>query len=105
MVRWAGGSLALLGQSWRKSLQICPYPRVVDFYPKKGPIEGGTELTIVGENLGRNFDDIKDAVRVPTTELCRPIKEKYITATKIVCITGSSRGKVCSFQAFSITTK
>ena len=34
------------------------------FYPSTGPLKGGTQITIEGENLGKMFDDIRAGVMV-----------------------------------------
>ncbi len=36
----------------------------VQFQPKTGPKEGGTRITIVGENLGKIVDDVRAGVVV-----------------------------------------
>lgn len=38
---------------------LCPSPQIDDFYPKKGPTNGGTKVTIVGVNLGLSYADVK----------------------------------------------
>ena len=49
---------------WLNRQQICPNPRILDFYPKTGPYEGGTNLTIEGINLGRIFKDIENGIGI-----------------------------------------
>lgn len=52
---------------------------LVQFSPLKGPREGGTLVTIRGENLGLEFEEIEGNVRVADVE-CRPVREGYIPA-------------------------
>lgn len=47
--------------------------------PLRGPREGGTLVTIRGENLGLEFSEIKDHVKVADVE-CTPVPEGYIPA-------------------------
>ena len=44
--------------SWLDRDQTCPNPQVTRFSPEYGPWEGGTNITIHGINLGKNFEDI-----------------------------------------------
>uniref|UniRef100_A0A8C9SSD8 Plexin A1 n=1 Tax=Scleropages formosus TaxID=113540 RepID=A0A8C9SSD8_SCLFO len=53
-------------------------------FPETGPRQGGTRLTIIGENLGLQFRDIQNGVRLSKV-LCQPIEEEYISAEQIVC--------------------
>lgn len=39
-------------------------------------------MTIVGHNLGRSFDDIRDAVWI-SNQKCTPIEAEYVVATKL----------------------
>lgn len=41
---------------WLGRNEICPYPEIISFYPSSGPWEGGTNVTIVGVNLGKKFE-------------------------------------------------
>lgn len=47
--------------------------------PLRGPREGGTLVTIRGENLGLEFREIQDNVKVAEVD-CTPIREGYIPA-------------------------
>lgn len=47
--------------------------------PLTGPREGGTKVTIRGENLGLEFRDIASHVKVAGVE-CKPLVEGYIPA-------------------------
>jgi plexin A len=41
---------------WLSRNQTCPNPEIRSFYPRSGPWEGGTNITIEGINLGKNFE-------------------------------------------------
>lgn len=47
--------------------------------PLRGPREGGTLVTIRGENLGLDFREIQGNVKVAEVD-CTPIREGYIPA-------------------------
>ena len=78
---------------WLNKQQTCPDPQITDFDPRSGPIEGGTNVTISGINLGRSFDDIMTGVHVVHEQngvtvghiSCRPFREKYVRTSKITC--------------------
>ncbi|RWS17561.1 plexin A-like protein [Dinothrombium tinctorium] len=79
--------------SWLNQQEVCPDPKITDFYPKSGPWEGGTNITIEGINLGRNFEDIANGVHIAheqngiTVGLinCIPFRELYEKTSKITC--------------------
>ena len=61
------------------------------FHPKTGPREGGTVVTITGENLGKIFDDIRTGVTVAHKKCSATEYDvNYVAAKKIVCETGQS---------------
>ncbi|KAG9277072.1 plexin-A1 [Astyanax mexicanus] len=62
----------------------CTHPRIIKLTPETGPRQGGTKLTITGENLGLQFRDIQNGVRIGKVA-CHPIEEDYISAEQIVC--------------------
>ena len=70
--------------SWLDRDQTCPNPQVTRFSPEYGPWEGGTNITIHGINLGKNFDDIARGVTVAGMA-CDPYRELYHQTSKIVC--------------------
>ncbi|KAF7253954.1 Plexin-A4 [Varanus komodoensis] len=57
----------------------CTNPKITEISPVRGPREGGTRVTIRGENLGLEFRDIASRVRVAGVE-CVPLVEGYIPA-------------------------
>ncbi|TRY88515.1 hypothetical protein DNTS_020679 [Danionella cerebrum] len=62
----------------------CTFPRITKLYPETGPRQGGTRLTITGENLGLQFRDIQNGVRIGKVS-CQPIEEEYISAEQDEC--------------------
>nr|XP_006820080.1 PREDICTED: plexin-A4 [Saccoglossus kowalevskii] len=77
--------------SWLTREEICPNPTIDKIKPEAGPIEGGTRLTIMGYNLGKNSSNVKQ-IDVAGLE-CIPQSDGYRTAehggTKIV-VTGEN---------------
>ena len=66
----------------------CPAPVIEDFSPKKGPIEGGTTITITGRELGITFDDFApESIKVGNV-LCTLVNMSYVPGVQILCTTG-----------------
>ena len=66
----------------------CPAPIIEDFNPKKGPIEGGTTITITGKELGITFDDFApESIKVGNV-LCTLVNMSYVPGVQILCTTG-----------------
>ncbi|KAJ8395075.1 hypothetical protein AAFF_G00035310 [Aldrovandia affinis] len=61
----------------------CSHPRINKIRPVTGPKEGGTRVTMEGENLGLQVREITH-VRVAGVR-CNPVPSEYISAEKIVC--------------------
>ncbi|TNN59325.1 Plexin-A1 [Liparis tanakae] len=59
----------------------CTHPKITKLFPETGPRQGGTRVTILGENLGLQFRDIKTGVRLGKVP-CVPIEEEYVSAEK-----------------------
>uniref|UniRef100_A0A8B9BKU2 Plexin D1 n=1 Tax=Anser brachyrhynchus TaxID=132585 RepID=A0A8B9BKU2_9AVES len=68
---------------------MCPAPEIKKIEPLRGPLEGGTLLTIRGRNLGRRFSDIRGAVRIGSVP-CAPLPHRYVVSEAIVCQTGEA---------------
>lgn len=69
---------------WLNRVQTCPNPKIFSFTPATGPYEGGTNVTIHGINLGKNFLDIYSGVKVASMS-CMPFPNLYVDTKKIVC--------------------
>ncbi|OXB82999.1 UNVERIFIED_CONTAM: hypothetical protein H355_001342 [Colinus virginianus] len=67
----------------------CTDPKITKLSPETGPRQGGTRLTITGENLGLKFEDVRWGVRVGKV-VCIPIESEYISAEQIVCEIGDA---------------
>ncbi|KAM9855098.1 plexin-A1 [Aulostomus maculatus] len=63
----------------------CAHPKITKLFPETGPRQGGTRVTILGENLGLQFRDIQVGVRLGKVP-CVPIEEEYVSAERIVCL-------------------
>ncbi|CAB4063960.1 PLXNA [Lepeophtheirus salmonis] len=68
--------------SWLNRDKTCPNPMVLDFHPTTGPWEGGTNITIHGINLGKQFNDIYGGVTVAGV-YCDPYEHLYQRTEKI----------------------
>uniref|UniRef100_A0A8C8FQI0 Plexin-A1 n=1 Tax=Oncorhynchus tshawytscha TaxID=74940 RepID=A0A8C8FQI0_ONCTS len=58
---------APLDSSWMHATagnSRCTHPKITKLFPETGPRQGGTRLTITGENLGLQFRDIQTGVRL-----------------------------------------
>ncbi|XP_059189856.1 plexin-D1 [Centropristis striata] len=65
----------------------CPAPEIHKIFPLRGPVEGGTLLTIQGKNLGRRADAVKVSIGgVP----CFLQPEGYTVSVELVCVTGKT---------------
>ncbi|XP_054655403.1 plexin-A1-like isoform X2 [Dunckerocampus dactyliophorus] len=69
----------------------CSHPKITKLFPDTGPRQGGTRVTIVGENLGLDFRDIQTGVRLGKVP-CVPIEEEYLSAERIVCQLNDATG-------------
>lgn len=63
---------------------ICPFPQINRFTPAKGPLNGGTKITITGNNLGLLSSDVRNTVHVANV-LCDTVDMEYVSSTKVVC--------------------
>uniref|UniRef100_A0A3Q2XEH6 Plexin-A3 n=1 Tax=Hippocampus comes TaxID=109280 RepID=A0A3Q2XEH6_HIPCM len=61
----------------------CSHPRINKIAPLTGPREGGTRVTIEGENLGLQVKEITH-VQVAGVR-CTPVPSLYISAERVVC--------------------
>ncbi|KAG1655459.1 Plexin-A4 [Nymphon striatum] len=72
---------------WLNRNKTCPNPTIRSFQPTSGPFEGGTNVTILGINLGKSFADIEKGVIVAGIP-CTPYMELYVNTKEIVCKVG-----------------
>ncbi|XP_050784245.1 plexin-A3-like isoform X1 [Gopherus flavomarginatus] len=60
----------------------CSHPRITQVMPVAGPKEGGTRVTVEGENLGLQFHEV--VVRVAGVR-CNSLPGQYVPAQRLVC--------------------
>uniref|UniRef100_A0A8D0A7P2 Plexin D1 n=1 Tax=Sander lucioperca TaxID=283035 RepID=A0A8D0A7P2_SANLU len=65
----------------------CPAPEIHKISPLRGPLEGGTLLTVQGRNLGRRVGAVKVSIG---DVLCTLRPELYTVSVELVCVTGRS---------------
>uniref|UniRef100_A0A663EVD3 Plexin-D1 n=1 Tax=Aquila chrysaetos chrysaetos TaxID=223781 RepID=A0A663EVD3_AQUCH len=81
---------------------ICPAPEIKKIEPLRGPLEGGTLLTIRGRNLGRRFSDVLGAVRIGSVQ-CAPLPDRYVVSEAIVCQTGEAQEAFSDVVAVNVS--
>uniref|UniRef100_A0A4W5JNF3 Plexin-A1 n=1 Tax=Hucho hucho TaxID=62062 RepID=A0A4W5JNF3_9TELE len=71
----------------------CAHPKIMKVRMARvtGPRQGGTMLTITGENLGLQFKDIQTGVRIGKVA-CTPVEDEYVSAEQIVCKLADATG-------------
>ncbi|XP_011600897.1 plexin-D1 [Takifugu rubripes] len=68
-------------------VEQCASPEIHKIFPLRGPVEGGTLLTVQGRNLGRRAEAVKVSIGdVP----CSLLPDRYTVSLELVCITGWS---------------
>ncbi|XP_077455271.1 plexin-D1 [Stigmatopora argus] len=65
----------------------CPAPEIHKIFPLKGPVDGGTRLTVHGKNLGRRAEVVKVYIGDVS---CTLLPELYRVSVELVCITEAS---------------
>lgn len=53
----------------------------MQLFPETGPRQGGTRVTIWGENLGLQFRDIQTGVKLGKVP-CVPVEDEYVSAER-----------------------
>jgi plexin A len=87
--------------SWLNRDQTCPNPQITSFEPMIGPWEGGTNITITGINLGKEYLDIYGGITVAGIQ-CDPYERLYRKTEKIVCkVDGPGTKVTVTISAFS----
>uniref|UniRef100_A0AAX7SRH4 Plexin-A1 n=1 Tax=Astatotilapia calliptera TaxID=8154 RepID=A0AAX7SRH4_ASTCA len=69
----------------------CTHPKITKLFPETGPRQGGTRVTIWGENLGLQFRDIQTGVKLGKVP-CVPVEDEYVSAERIVCLLNDATG-------------
>ena len=68
----------------------CPPTAIISVQPKRGPVQGGTLVTLTGTNLGTKFTDIVGVRLLSNSSSgssCSLSEEGYVTGRHIVCET------------------
>ncbi|XP_065213438.1 plexin A3-like [Planococcus citri] len=61
-----------------------PTSEIITFWPLRGPCGGGTNITILGQNLSDPFNSTQFGIKV-AGRLCIPQRNSYAAMKKIVC--------------------
>lgn len=75
---------------------VCRNPTIDNFFPKFGPTEGDTLITVTGQNLGLNNSDIGENIAIVSNATSGPVREvkcaieSYEPSQRIVCRTPES---------------
>uniref|UniRef100_A0A672ZNR2 Sema domain-containing protein n=1 Tax=Sphaeramia orbicularis TaxID=375764 RepID=A0A672ZNR2_9TELE len=64
----------------------CPAPEIYKISPLKGPVDGGTLLTVEGKNLGRRAG----AVQISIGDVPCILQPELYTVSVLMCVTGRS---------------
>ncbi|XP_071960877.1 plexin-A4-like [Antedon mediterranea] len=80
---------------------VCPNPKIISFSPLKGPIKGGTQLIIKGENLGLAFNDT-ESIMVDNVN-CVTEEEGYIPSEQLQCTLSSTPTRLSSWVKVKIS--
>lgn len=83
---WCDGRCTYLNRCDQKVTASCPAPQILSVWPLSGPIQGGTNVTIEGRNLGSKFEDIENTVYIAGVR-CIPFSSLYLPSRRIVCQT------------------
>ncbi|XP_064383417.1 uncharacterized protein LOC135332039 isoform X3 [Halichondria panicea] len=88
---WCGGSCEVIQECSTDSFFIegdkCPAPVINSFTPMYGPVEGGTEITVNGTDLGVTFADIQNSTLILGGVTCTPVNTGYMPGRQFVCET------------------
>ncbi|OWF53201.1 plexin-A4-like isoform X2 [Mizuhopecten yessoensis] len=64
---WCGDECSLqknCDDSWLDRSSTCPNPKILRFNPSTGPIQGKTNISVTGINLGKAYTDLQGGVQV-----------------------------------------
>ncbi|XP_064388277.1 hepatocyte growth factor receptor-like isoform X2 [Halichondria panicea] len=91
---WCGGSCEVMQEcsnSFITEGDNCPAPVINSFTPMSGPVQGGTEITVNGTDLGVTFADIQSSNLTLGGVTCSPINTGYKIGCQFVCMTTNLR--------------
>ncbi|KAM3911803.1 plexin-B3 isoform 2-T3 [Leptodactylus fuscus] len=78
-------------QCEQSTIHVCPTPLIHSFSPMTGILEGGTTLTINGENMGQRAEEVSVSV---CDQPCTLLPDLYVVSNRIVCTLSASSGEV-----------
>ncbi|XP_076468728.1 plexin-A2-like isoform X2 [Babylonia areolata] len=67
---------------WLPRSSVCPNPTITSIHPHSGPNDGGTRLTVEGENLGQNRKEVEVDVDGVVCDIL-----EFEAPRKVVCLT------------------
>ncbi|XP_018428111.1 PREDICTED: plexin-B3 [Nanorana parkeri] len=93
MCVWCGeegdASCVQRDQCQQAAIDVCPAPRIFSFSPSTGIIDGGTIVTITGQNMGQKAEDVSVTVG---ERPCTLLPHLYVVSNRIVCSLSASQG-------------
>ncbi|XP_071081930.1 hepatocyte growth factor receptor-like isoform X2 [Haliotis cracherodii] len=75
--------------NWLDRSETCPNPQILRFSPANGPIQGKTNISVTGINLGKTYTDITSDVTVAGIK-CSVIPDHYEPSSRFTCETDKS---------------
>ncbi|KAG8554553.1 hypothetical protein GDO81_003827 [Engystomops pustulosus] len=88
---WCGGeekaSCVHKDQCEQDTISVCPTPLIHSFSPMTGIMEGGTTITIDGENMGQKAEEVSVTV---CDQPCSLLPDLYVVSNRIVCTLSAS---------------
>ncbi|XP_040261061.1 plexin-B3 [Bufo bufo] len=87
------------GQCEQSTVHVCPTPLIHTFSPKTGVLEGGTTITIDGENMGQKADEVSVTV---CDKPCALLPDFYVVSNRVVCTLSASPEEVSGAVKVSV---
>ncbi|XP_069142714.1 plexin-A2-like isoform X2 [Argopecten irradians] len=86
---WCGDQCSLqknCSDSWLDRSSTCPNPKILRFNPNTGPIQGKTNISVTGINLGKAYTDLQNGVEVAGVR-CTVLPEHFSPSIGFRCET------------------
>ncbi|XP_056395933.1 plexin-B3 isoform X2 [Hyla sarda] len=80
-------------------VRVCPTPLIRSISPRTGVLEGGTNITIDGANMGQRADEVSVTV---CDQPCAVLQDLYIVSNRIVCTLSASPEEVSGVVKVSV---
>ncbi|XP_068104484.1 plexin-B3 isoform X2 [Hyperolius riggenbachi] len=71
------------------TIDVCPTPHIYSFFPSTGIIDGGTNITITGANMGQKAEEVSVTV---CEQPCTVLPDLYVVSNRVVCSLSASQG-------------